>query len=136
MDFVQITSLPPPSNLDNLYNFFFDKIQDLKVRLGLKIKTPFIDQKCTYEKMPHFFGRAFAPSPPFGQNPKECILFLRKTSLSLKMYCCNNIKHRNIILWAAQNLMCKKDCSVIMLLHIFQLSMECVNSAPLSMPQI
>ena len=32
--------------------------------------TPFIDQKCTFEKVPKKLGRAL-PTPSFGQNAKE-----------------------------------------------------------------
>ena len=33
-------------------------------------QTPFIDQKCTFEKVPKKLGRAL-PTPSFGQNAKE-----------------------------------------------------------------
>ena len=42
--------------------------------------TPFIDQKCTYEKVPKKFGQG--PPPLFGQNPKEQHFFLVRLSLS------------------------------------------------------
>ena len=57
-------------------------VYNLKGILKLKLlafwrkETPFIDQKCTYEKVPKKLGRALPQPPSFGQNPKEQQLFL------------------------------------------------------------
>ena len=42
--------------------------------------TPFIDQKCTYEKVPKIWA---GPPPSFRQNPKEQQLFFGMSSLSM-----------------------------------------------------
>ena len=83
---------PPSPQFGQLVQLFSDvKIQDLKVSLELKIKyvlynilyiynlknslkfrllafwrklTPFIDQKCFYEKVQNFLAKALHPSPP------------------------------------------------------------------------
>ena len=44
--------------------------------------TPFIGQKCTYEKVPKNWA---GPPPSFGQNPKEQQFFLRIPSLAHSM---------------------------------------------------
>ena len=43
--------------------------------------TPFIDQKCTYEKWTKNLGRALPPTS-FGQNPNEQLLFFGRPSLT------------------------------------------------------
>ena len=45
--------------------------------------TPFIGQKCTYEKVPKNWA---GPPPLFGQNPKEQQFFLRIPSLGTKSH--------------------------------------------------
>ena len=58
----------------------YGHVYTLKISLEFKLlalwrkKTPFLDQKCTYEKVPKKLGMALPP-PSFGQNPKEQLLF-------------------------------------------------------------
>ena len=49
-------------------------------------KTPFINQKCTYEKVPKKLGRA-PPPRSFGQNPKEQQFFFGTPSLNAYSMC-------------------------------------------------
>ena len=65
---------------------FVSHVYNIKNSLKFKLLafwrkwTPFIDQKCTYEKVKKKFGQgAPPPSPPIGQNPKEEQLFFRET---------------------------------------------------------
>ena len=53
-------------------------------------QTPFIGQKCTYEKGTKNLGRALPPSS-FGQNPKEQLLFFVKPSLIHSLNHCDHV---------------------------------------------
>ena len=112
LDFVQITSPPPPPpplQFEQLVQLFSNiEIQDLKVRLSLKIFHIQYDILYIYNlkklfkvqiigileeidsfhlpKMHLWKGDkkwAGPPPPSFGQNPKEKHYFLRRTSLSV-----------------------------------------------------
>ena len=52
-----------------LYTYNLKKSLEFKSLAFWRKQFPFIDQKCTYEKVPKNLGRALPPS--FGQNPKE-----------------------------------------------------------------
>ena len=66
-----------------------------------KKETPFVDQKCTYEKVPKNLDRALPP-PSFGHNPKEHGLFFGTSSLIVDtpVYSCP----ASCVTWSASSL--------------------------------
>ena len=65
-----------------LYTYNLKKSLEFKSLAFWRKQFPFIDQKCTYEKVPKNLGRALPPS--FRQNPKEQQFFLVRPSLNNK----------------------------------------------------
>ena len=84
LDFVQITSTPPPQNLDNLYHFFLTPTCQ-KILAGVTVPLPphpQIDPLYTVcEKLTKNLGRAL-PSPLIWTKSKRTATFFLELSLT------------------------------------------------------